>query len=88
MEVKNIMEVFVQDNLDKVLEGTHSTCRCEICRADIAAYALNKLKPKYVTTDKGEIYSKAQALEPQFYLDVITAITQAVEVVGKNIRHE
>lgn len=88
MEVKNVMEVFVQDNLDKVLEGTNSTCRCEVCKADISAFALNHLKPKYVTTDKGEIFSKAAALEPQFYMDVLTAITQAVEVVGKNTRHE
>lgn len=88
MEVKNIMEVFVQDNLDKVLEGANSTCRCDVCKSDIAAFALNHLKPRYVTTHKGEIFSKAAALEPQFYMDVLTAITQAVEVVGKNTRHE
>jgi len=88
MGVKNVMEKIVWETIDRVLDGVPSVCRCDRCRDDIAAYALNHLKPRYATTYKGEAISKAASLEPQYYLDVITALTQAIERVGRNPRHE
>lgn len=88
MGVKNVMEIIVWENMDRVLAGIPDVCRCAKCRDDIAAYALNQLKPRYATTHKGEIISKAGTLEPQQNLDVITALTQGIEQVGRNPRHE
>ena len=44
---------------------------------DIASKALNDLPPHYVVTEKGEVYSKINALRQQFEVDVISAITKA-----------
>lgn len=88
VEVKNVMEDIVWQNIDRVLQEVPDVCQCEKCRSDIAAYALNHLKPRYATTHRGEIISKASTLETQQYLDVITALTMAVKQVGKNPRHD
>ena len=88
MGVRNVIEVIVWESIDRVLDGVPTVCRCDRCRDDIAAYALNQLKPRYATTQKGEIISKAMTLEPQYYLDVITALTKGINQVGRNPRHD
>jgi len=82
------MEVCVKEFLDEILKKYSDVCQCDQCRSDIAALALNSLPPKYTTTDLGEIYSKTKLLETQYRADIYKAITQAVECVRKNPRHE
>ncbi|MEA1960140.1 MAG: late competence development ComFB family protein [Bacillota bacterium] len=88
MQVMNIMEKMVWDNMDIVLDAKKGACHCEKCRADVAAYALNRLKPKYVATPKGETLAKADYLDIQSHLKVIVALTEAVEIVAAYPRHE
>ncbi|MFS8500785.1 MAG: late competence development ComFB family protein [Caldicoprobacter sp.] len=87
MRPKNYMEDVVFHHLDDILSDT-DCCKCQRCRMDIAAYALNQLPSKYVVTRKGEVYSKLLELQQQFETDVIIAIIKAVEVVKKNPRHD
>lgn len=88
MEVKNYMELYVWEMLDRVLDKHPNICKCETCRYDIVALALNDLPPRYVVSDKGETYTKAKSLEQQFMIDVIAKITQAAIVVTQHPRHE
>ncbi len=87
MEVVNVLEKIVWDNMASVMERKPEACVCEMCRADIAAYALNKLKPKYVASPRGETISKALYLDNQVYLTVIVALTEEVEVVSIHPHH-
>ncbi|MBM7581275.1 competence protein ComFB [Caldicoprobacter guelmensis] len=87
MRPKNYMEDVVFHRLDDILAST-DCCRCQRCRMDIAAYALNQLPCKYVVTHEGEVYSKLLELQRQFETDVIIAILKAIEVVKKNPRHD
>ncbi len=87
LHIKNCMEEIVFNFMDEVL-GDIDLCKCEKCRLDTAAIALNHLPPKYVVTEKGEIYSKVNILMQQFEVDVISAITRAAEIVKKNPKHE
>ncbi|HBT20698.1 MAG TPA: competence protein ComFB [Peptococcaceae bacterium] len=82
------MEVCVKEFLDDVLKKYPDVCQCDQCRSDIAALALNNLPPKYTTTDLGQIYSKIELLDSQHRTDIYKAVTQAVECVRKNPRHE
>lgn len=83
----NLMEDVVLNLIDEVLEKNPEVCRCDICRLDIAASALNHLPARYVVSAKGEVYSKVNILFQQFRVDVISAIVQAMMVVSKNPRH-
>jgi competence protein ComFB len=87
MIIKNFMEEIVFHSMDDVLKDINM-CKCEICRMDIAAKALNDLPPQYVVTVKGEVYSKINNLKTQFEVDVISAITKAAVLVKRYPRHD
>jgi competence protein ComFB len=88
MELRNLMEALVMQRLDEVLtEENNEVCQCEQCRLDMAAIALNDLPPRYVVTQRGETYSKADLLEVQRFVDVLTALAKAVKIVKNNPRH-
>jgi len=84
---KNYMEDVVFHYLENALADA-DCCKCQRCRMDIAAYALNRLPIKYVVTRKGEMYSKLLELQQQFKVDVIMALLKGIEVVKKNPRHD
>ncbi|CVK17801.1 late competence development ComFB family protein [Sporomusa sphaeroides] len=88
MELKNFMEDLVWQQLDEVIENHKHACRCEQCRFDTAALALNLLPPHYVVSARGETFSKAKSLEQQFNVDILTAISQAIQIVSSRPRHE
>lgn len=87
MELKNYMENLVWQYLDEVMAGHEDLCRCEQCRYDVAALALNFLPPRYVVTEKGKTWAKANSLDQQFYVDIISALTNAVTIVKSKPHH-
>lgn len=84
----NLMEKEVIHVVDKVLKDMDGVCKCGQCRMDIAAIALNNLKPNYVVSEKGEVYSKVNNMNYQFNTDVVTAVTTALEMVKNNPKHD
>lgn len=84
--LKNYMEELVINKTEEILR-LMSICKCEKCKLDITALALNSLPAKYVVTDQGELYTKVKELEQQFEVDVETAIIKAAIFVGKNPKH-
>ncbi|HHW48562.1 MAG TPA: late competence development ComFB family protein [Clostridiaceae bacterium] len=80
------MEEIVFKMMKKVLNDL-DVCKCDKCMLDIAAIALNKLPPKYVVTEKGELFSKVNILIQQFEVDIVSAITKAAIQVKNNPRH-
>jgi len=87
MQLHNYMEEIVKDNLEIILSKREDICKCERCRFDIIAWALNRLPSKYVVTDKGRMYTKLKEQEIQFRADVINALAQAITYTAKNPRH-
>ena len=86
--IKNCMEDFVFERLDMVLAKEPNICKCETCRTDIALLALNNLKPCYVSTEKGDTFTRLALYEPENDINILCAIAQAISVVGANPRHE
>lgn len=85
--IKNYMEEIVFNQIKEVLEDINM-CTCEKCLLDIAAIALNNLPPKYIVTEKGELYSKINSLQQQFEVDVISAVTKAAVIVKRRPMHD
>ena len=86
MTLKNSMEELASSILKEAIKDI-DVCKCEKCMKDILALTLNALPPKYVVTEKGELYSKVNLLRQQFDVVVITAITKASEIVKQHPRH-
>jgi len=78
----------VWESMDSVLEQKPGICRCEKCRADIAAYALNQLSPHYARSKLGEVLIKTGSLDRDMNVAILVALTEAMEIVSANPRHE
>lgn len=84
--LKNMMEYIVVEKI-KSMSDVLDCCLCEKCMGDIAAYALNRIPPVYVSSLEGELICKINALTPQLHSDIVGAITQAAKVVSANPKH-
>ncbi len=87
MKCQNIMEDYVAEKLDEVIDSL-DCCKCNQCRSDIISYALNRLSPKYVSTERGKAFVKVNTMSSQFEIDILTAIYEGAEIVKKNPRHQ
>lgn len=85
--IKNYMETIIDNILPEVLDKSENICKCEVCIEDIKARALNNLKPLYVVTEKGIVYTKVNELRTQFMTDALKELLQAIEIVSKHPRH-
>jgi competence protein ComFB len=81
------MEDVVAHKADEIMKLLN-TCKCEKCRMDIMAIALNNVPARYVVTDKGELYSKVRELEQQFEVDIETEVIKAAIFVGRSPKHD
>jgi len=87
MEYKNYMEEVVKDVLGDLLAREKSVCKCDRCRLDMTALALNNLSPKYVVTDVGRAHTKLESAKAQFQIDIVKELIAAIQKVSKNPRH-
>lgn len=79
----NVMENVALKYLDEVM-GKFNCCRCDHCRRDVAALALNSLPPKYIVVDARHIEEIVQAIPKQ---EIYDALVKAVLRVRMYPRH-
>lgn len=84
----NYIEHLVNEQLDEYLKMNPEMCICEKCQLDMKAFALNKLKPQYIVTDRGYLFQKIEEMRLQYKVDVLRAIIDATNIVSKNPRHK
>jgi competence protein ComFB len=87
--LKNEAEILVLNELEGQLEAYGpELCRCNECIVDMAAIALNSIKPLYRFSLLGTLYA-AQAMNEQSYADSVKdAVTQAITKVRFNPAHD
>jgi competence protein ComFB len=85
----NEAERLVIDELERRLEADTGgrICRCQDCVLDMAAYALNSVKPAYRVSLLGKLYGEALS-EAQFQEEVRRAVDKGIEVVRTNPSHD
>ena len=87
MEIRNIMEEVVRRRIAEILKMYPENCSCEKCQQDILLLALNHLPPKYISTARGDVYTRLKLTEIQDDVEIIEEIAKAVETVAKHPRH-
>lgn len=85
--LKNITEMLVEQKLDELLKKDDQCCKCQQCREDIIAYALNQLNPHYVSTGQGQLYTKAKVLTIDYEVEITAALARAIQLVTEHPRH-
>jgi len=77
----NLMEETVLEKIDQLWKQTNY-CKCEKCRMDIAAYALNRLPPRYVQSFEGKMLHQFEARTTQTDAEITAVVYQGIKVVG------
>jgi competence protein ComFB len=82
MAIKNIMEDIILSTIDEIMKEDKFFAGVDRYKQDIAAYVLNRVPPKYITSERGILHGK---LESRFLFqqktDVILLIHEALEVI-------
>lgn len=81
--VVNLQEYLIMDKLEAAF-AKFNCCKCERCKKDVVALALNKLPPAYVVIEQSELDAE---LEKHNLPAVSTALIQAILKVRANPRH-
>ncbi|MDR1178824.1 MAG: late competence development ComFB family protein [Spirochaetaceae bacterium] len=87
--LKNEAENLIITELEKQLGAYPAAiCRCQDCVIDMAAVALNNVKPLYRVSLLGIQYASRAMDEPGYAESVKSAVRMAIERVGKNPSHD
>jgi competence protein ComFB len=87
--LKNEAEQLVLNELEKQLAGqTEEVCRCNECVVDMAAIALNTVKPLYRFSLLGTQYASQAMSEHAYAESVQQAVTYAIARVRDNPAHD
>lgn len=79
----NTMENIVLEKLESALTR-FQCCKCDRCKKDIVAMALNKLPPKYMVLLEGQ---PTPDIDPKTNAQVVTAVIRAILAVRAHPRH-
>ncbi len=86
-KLHNVMEDLIQKGIDENISNL-GICPCPICRKDLLTLTLNNVKPKYVSTEKGQIIAKAVSLVSREENTMLLAqITHYAKQIRENPRH-
>ena len=87
--LKNEAETNVINDLGRQLESfPEPICTCNECVLDMAAMALNSIKPLYRVSLLGTLYTSRVMDEKVYASFVREAVFRAIEKVRKNPSHE
>ncbi len=83
----NLYEEAVRRKAKDVMQQL-GMCECEVCYDDVCALALNRLPPKYVSSNGGEVFSQFLINTEQGQAEFMTALYTAAQKVGEYPRHQ
>jgi len=86
-ELTNYSEVVVKKVLDDYIANNNIQCKCERCLADIMAYALNHLPPRYFVSHKGEVLTSFESQTLPDRTRVLAEVVYASVIVAANPSH-
>jgi competence protein ComFB len=86
--LSNMSETIVIEELDRQLEAyTADICKCNDCVVDMAAMALNAVKPLYRCSLLGELYTAEAMSDASYAESVQSAVRLAIKKVKANPGH-
>jgi len=83
----NEAERMVVQELEAQLRGAVGVCTCQDCVLDMAAFALNNVKPSYRVSLMGSVYARAGA-NAQYAQGISRAVKDAISRVKANPSHD
>jgi competence protein ComFB len=93
INIHNVSEDFVQSVIEKYSAEIESSdqkallCTCPQCRLDASCYVLNRIKPRYIVSNRGAARIQIKSSEQeQDYIDISVLVAEAFRQVNHNLR--
>ncbi|MGN0666491.1 MAG: late competence development ComFB family protein [Huintestinicola sp.] len=86
MSIINMAEEITRLRMDDLLKD-YDCCKCGQCYDDMLAMALNNIKPQYVNSYKGALFSRINSTRMQISTDIDVAVIKAIERVSSQPHH-
>ena len=83
----NEAERLVIAELEIQMARTQGLCTCQDCVLDMAAYALNKVKPSYRVSLMGSVYARS-GVRAEYAREITQSVKEAIEKVKANPSHD
>jgi competence protein ComFB len=83
----NEAERMVIQELETQLRGAVGVCTCQDCVLDMAAFALNNVKPAYRVSLMGSVYARSGG-NAQYAQGITRAVHDAISRVKANPSHD
>ena len=81
MAVINLTEQEVAREYERLLPTIKDFCGCSVCRDDVMVYALNRVKPHYVTQHRGAVLQHLAMQQEQSVADLAVAVLNGFKIV-------
>lgn len=93
MEIHNTTEDIVYNSVQTIFESIKTEgnpekiCLCEQCKMDTICYALNRIEPRYIVSNRGFTRMEQEGIEKQqIEADVASVIYKGLRLVNHNQR--
>lgn len=86
MKLRNAVEDHVVESYARLRPHFPEFCGCDVCRADVIVYALNRLPPKYVATLEGAVVTEVNLDKQQGRASIEVAVMEGFRRVAQSPR--
>lgn len=84
--IHNKVEEHVLGAYDELRTHFPGFCGCEVCKADVLVYALNRLPARYVSTIEGTVFTELNLDRNQNKVTIEVAVIEGLKKVGASPR--
>jgi competence protein ComFB len=84
--IQNKVETHVTEAYDSLIAHFPEFCGCDICRADVLVYALNRLPARYVASVEGTVITELSLDKQQNRAPIDVAVMDGVRKVMESPR--
>lgn len=78
----------VKRALEEYLPKSNLPCKCERCQADIIAFALNRLPPRYFVSLKGEVMTHFESQMVPDRARILSEVVSAAQIISAYPSHK
>ncbi|ASS90121.1 MAG: competence protein ComFB [Bacillaceae bacterium] len=84
--IVNALEKIMEELLDEYIDQFHMECTCPTCRNDVLALVLNRVQPRYVTSEDKITYVRAEFFDRQQMTSLLVSLAECARIVSENPR--
>lgn len=92
MNIHNIMEEYVSSTVNELYDTLKAekinwlNCDCETCRLDTICYVLNRIKPRYIVSERGVLHNSIDLNDIQFKADMNKLALEGIRLINGSQR--